>query len=312
MPYSPPAVPISGTVITVAFANSLITNGIAWLRQITGGADPGASNLALISTSATTSSWQSVPTAAIANSAVTDAKLALQKVNQVNPTYTTFGATLPEGSGFYDVNPNPGDSPLGATGRWLLMQNRHWNWGADYRWQFTCDMDNAANIYSRSVLAGAGSAWHRIFHSGMDGAGSGIDADLLDGVQGSGYALVANGCPSGLIASFRNAGAIAAGWARCDGAGGRPDMNGRVAVGAGTTFGVTITEDATRGTSWDHSHTLTGNTGTVNTGTTYDEDETGAVRTTAAIDHTHGLATAATTNTAWVIPAFGVVWAIKT
>ena len=41
------------------------------------------------------------------------------------------------------------------------------------------------HLYFRNATGGGKGSWHKIWHSGVDGAGSGLDADTLDGLQAS-------------------------------------------------------------------------------------------------------------------------------
>jgi hypothetical protein len=202
----------------------------------------------------------SVGTSELVDGAVTDAKLASQKVAQLNPTYLGFGAATDKGSGFFDIAGTAGDAPVAGRGGWLLSQTRHWNWGGDQRWQLTCALDAATMLYTRSVIAGAGSAWHQLWHSGNDGAGSTLDADLLDGQHGTYYATATalaaetaarisaisaiNSVPSGLVAAFRTAAEIPAGWTR------ETALDGKVMLGAGTGGGESFTQTTDYGTTW--------------------------------------------------------------
>ena len=43
------------------------------------------------------------------------------------------------------------------------------------------------DLYLRSKQSGTFSGWEKVWSEGNDGSGSGLDADLLDGVQGSNY-----------------------------------------------------------------------------------------------------------------------------
>ena len=166
---------------------------------------------------------------------------------------------------------------------------------------------------------------------------------LLPDASGSGLTLVSTSAtaaafstaatvPAGLIAAFETAAAIASGWARYSSA------DGRMLVGAGTTFAVTYTEATDYGASWNHSHTgpshshTYGHTHTASDttaaeqgGTVYDEDETGNGHTVReGHTHTFSLTTASqsasttsadgtglTSLTAWVIPSRAIVWAQK-
>lgn len=143
---------------------------------------------------------------------------------------------------------------------------------------------------------------------------------------GSGAAV-----PSGLVAMFRTAAAIASGWSR------ETDLDGRIPVGAGTTFSTTFTEATNYGSSWSHAHTdggvhnhsgsslgVSGVTGAAQGGTAYDEDDTGNGFNTRDASHTHDQgtldvsgntannSTTATSSDAWVIPSRAYVFAIKT
>lgn len=51
---------------------------------------------------------------------------------------------------------------------------------------------NSDDFYFRGVGASTFRTWYKIWHAGNDGSGSGLDADLLDGYQGSSYDLVTN------------------------------------------------------------------------------------------------------------------------
>ena len=72
------------------------------------------------------------------------------------------------------------------------------------------------------------------FHGGNDGAGSGCDADTLEGHEAMYFAGV--GVPSGLILMF--SGATPSGWYDCDGNNGTPDLRDRFVVGAGSSYSV--------------------------------------------------------------------------
>ncbi|BCV03689.1 MAG: hypothetical protein CM15mV71_330 [Caudoviricetes sp.] len=54
---------------------------------------------------------------------------------------------------------------------------------------------NGGNDSTNQLIVGSGSnglTWigNKIFHAGNDGAGSGLDADTLDGIQSSGFVAV--------------------------------------------------------------------------------------------------------------------------
>jgi hypothetical protein len=74
--FGTPADPVSGTVITVAYAVANLLDPLRWLRALTGGGDPPGTDYVAISTSTTATTWRKVPTGALADLAVTNAKLA--------------------------------------------------------------------------------------------------------------------------------------------------------------------------------------------------------------------------------------------
>jgi hypothetical protein len=63
--------------------------------------------------------------------------------------------------------------------------------------QFAIPYNNAEGVYFRSRYSSVWTGWNEMWHSGNDGTGSGLDADLLDGVQGSSYFLKAGGTMTG-------------------------------------------------------------------------------------------------------------------
>jgi len=93
-----------------------------------------------------------------------------------------------------------------------------------------------------------GTPWH----SGNDGAGSGLDADLLDGQSSGFYATAAQvaaiaGVPAGAVVMFRTQAelnAAGAGWAT------DATFAGRIPVGEGTTFGQTFSTNTHYGSNW--------------------------------------------------------------
>jgi hypothetical protein len=87
-----------------------------------------------------------------------------------------------------------------------------------------------------------------------------LNAQYLNGQSGAYYGRATNEVPAAMNAFFWSAGFIPAGtWAR------NTSADGRIIVGAGTTFSVTFNENAQSGGSWshdhvgdDHTHTVTG------------------------------------------------------
>jgi len=101
----------------------------------------------------------------------------------------SFDTVLPEwGSTFFDVWSNPAGQPSG-TSHWQGVQAFHyWNGSTGYGSQlvFGSPMMNGA-LFMRSIWGGGWGSWYKVWTEGTDGSGSGLDADLLDGQNGSYY-----------------------------------------------------------------------------------------------------------------------------
>jgi len=106
--------------------------------------------------------------------------------------------------------------------------------------------------------------------------------------------------PSGLIAAFPNAAAIASGWSRFT------SGNGRFLVGAGTVAGQTFVEGASAGSTWAHLHGVSLSAAAVSGGNV----QGGGSSTANTADHTHPVA-GNTADATWIPPSFTVVWAQK-
>jgi hypothetical protein len=106
------------------------------------------------------------------------------------------------GSGFIDVWGSPtGRPPSGS--HFNGFQALHYSASNTYHhgMQMVMSAGNPSNTYLRGWWAngGSGYAWQKIWTDGNDGSGSGLDADLLDGQQGSYYYPASN--PNGYITS---------------------------------------------------------------------------------------------------------------
>ena len=102
-----------------------------------------------------------------------------------NSTKTTSSIqpsqTLP--SGFYDIyNTN---TPTGTWYSWINI--RHNNAGNNHGHQIAGSFYDT-NLWSRNINNNTYGAWTKKWDTANDGSGSGLDADLLDGQQGSYYA----------------------------------------------------------------------------------------------------------------------------
>ena len=110
----------------------------------------------------------------------------LQSDNRIS-TLSNFNNSVP--SGFYQsstASNMPGTS-------WHNMLNvRHSNTANDHGFQLSMSYYNE-HLYSRTYKGGSGNndgtftTWAKQFSDRNDGSGSGLDADTLDGVQGSSY-----------------------------------------------------------------------------------------------------------------------------
>jgi len=67
------------------------------------------------------------------------------------------------------------------------------NSNADYDIRLDCESANVLNVIGGGLEIGGNVVWH----AGNDGSGSGLDADLLDGQQGSAYLLKTGGTVTG-------------------------------------------------------------------------------------------------------------------
>lgn len=294
MPWSPPGVPSSGTTITVAFATSLINNGLHWLRQLTGNGDPTASNQVIVSTSTSTSTWQQIQSAQIATGGVADSNLATQKVRAATPTpSSTFSSLMvANGNGFFELA-TPADGPVGSR-NWYGINHLDFQNPTTYGWQLAMDIADQNELYARVIAAGTPGTWRKLFHAGN-----------LTSANGA--------VPSGLIGAFRTAAGIASGWSRFT------DGDGRMLIGAGTTFSVTFTENTAVGSSWAHQHASTGLTASSGGIPAHPGDavlvNVGSTTNVSANGHLHGAPTITmggnTANTTFTPVARIVVWAEK-
>jgi len=107
----------------------------------------------------------------------------------------TFNGLLQRGNGFIDNwNTGAGKPPTGT--HFNGFQALHFVSGTSYfhGMQMAMSAGNPSNTFLRGWWAngGSGYAWQKIWTDGNDGSGSGLDADLLDGQQGSYYYPASN------------------------------------------------------------------------------------------------------------------------
>ena len=98
---------------------------------------------------------------------------------------TLFTGSSSNRAGFFDVW-SGSNFPSGTT-HVHGMQVRH-NHANHYGWQLAGQYSQNGKLFVRGVSNNSWGAWCEMWSSGNDGAGSGLDADLLDGQQGSYYA----------------------------------------------------------------------------------------------------------------------------
>lgn len=86
-------------------------------------------------------------------------------------------------SGFWQTNSaTTGEGWPQTTNTWYhLLSSTHSNTGNYYAMQFAGNFYNSNDIYYRSTNGSGTTPWNKMWHSGNDGSGSGLDADLLDG-----------------------------------------------------------------------------------------------------------------------------------
>jgi hypothetical protein len=364
MAYGTPTDPVAGTVITVAYAVANLLNPIRALRDFTGGSDPPGSNYWLRSTSTTAVSW-------VARSAEVLAALGYTPVNSAGDTMTgdltlnntkaLHGKTT-GGVGQWLIGLWSDEKIyVGDASQALVLDGT--SISLDVNTSVVGALTVSGNIASSTgnvTAAATISAGANVSATGNVTAGSTVAAtgnvtaggnittttgtvagDVVNGVSdvrinntsvsslfaATGHSHGTSGTvPSGLVAMFRTNAAIASGWTR------ETNLDGRIPVGAGTTFTVTYVENTAYGSSWSHAHTapthqhsgsslgISGNTGGptdinglaaaggVNLPTTSHTHDAGSLDVSGNTADGGG---SATTSDAWVIPSRAYVFAIK-
>ena len=91
------------------------------------------------------------------------------------------------GSGFIDSWSSPANAPSGTT-HWTGLQAIHYTNATGtgrYGWQLVVGAGVPGATWMRGTWGGAFSSWTRMWNDSNDGSGSGLDADLLDGLNTS-------------------------------------------------------------------------------------------------------------------------------
>jgi hypothetical protein len=95
------------------------------------------------------------------------------------------------GSGFIDAWGSPANRPPTGT-HYTGLQSLHYTASTTYHhgMQMVMSAGNPSYTYLRGWWAngGSGYGWQRIWTDGNDGSGSGLDADTVDGIQGTSFA----------------------------------------------------------------------------------------------------------------------------
>lgn len=312
--WTSPFTAVTNTVVSSSDFNAGIRDNLLYLRQFLS-ADPGAADKVLVSSGAAAAGWTAMADPTI---------LTAVKVAAATPLAASFTALqVANKSGFFEVNSPGSGGPTGA-GTWYCFNLVETNVPTTHGVQIAIDINNPDEIYVHETIAGVPGAWRKIWTSGNDGSASNLDAHLLDGNSlgnGSGQVPVSNGAlnvnlnaqmlggstlaqinqvPSGLGGFFATAGGIPSGWTRYSAA------DGRLLVGAGTTFGQTFTENNPVGANWTPFVGAAGFTGTAADAITV---QAGTGASASATSHQNSLSIAAQT---WIPVARVVVWATKT
>jgi hypothetical protein len=184
---------------------------IAALAVTDGGFIVGNGSTFVLETDATARTSLGLGTAATVNTGTSGATIPL--LNAANTfsaaqTFTSDANALAGGAGTF-----PGFQLKNTTDSHLSLNfgfdasNRRMFWN---RWNTSTGafIENVLYIQQDGVIDFVGATTPRIggnaiWHAGNDGAGSGLDADTLDGVQGSAYAALAGATFTGDVAATR-------------------------------------------------------------------------------------------------------------
>lgn len=350
MPYGTPANPVSGTVITVAYAVANLLDPIRWLRIMTGNADPPGSAYVVVSDSSSGASWNKVPTDAIADGAVTTPKLAdgavttpklATAVSSTISANTAAAAAAQSTANTGVSNAAAAQSTANTASTAATNAQNTANTAITNAATANTNAGNAqttannANALAASKIdqATGDSRYFRLdvantTHANITVIGAALVADNIT-LAGVPLTPSVSGVPTGCIAGWDTGTSVPSGWTR------KTAMNGRMAVGDGTTFSVTFTVGGAAGTgSWSHNHahatthshdastlTVAGNTGNVVGGVS--GTSAGGSGSATVGDHQHlpgGLdvggsigvsGPGASDQAQWIPPCYVVIWMQK-
>jgi hypothetical protein len=313
MAYGTPANPVAGTVITVAYAIANLLDPIRALRAFTGGTDPPGTGYVVTSDSVGATTWKTVVSVVLG--AIGYTPLNRDGDTMTGPLICNSTQTFHGTQTLNNHQTMTGN--LTMNGGEIVMNNdrsiRAKSNSGDLRNLASVNSGNQvllgdALLPTLRLLATGNQIWadtHRVWHEANDGPGSGLDADTLDGVQGSSYVIGSqlSLVPTGLIAAFATA-SLPNGWSRYGAA------DGRFLIGAGTTYGQSFTENNPAGAgSWTHNHGF----GSYAVGAptpTGGAVQSGGASSANPNNHTHAFSGTGGDNT-WIPPCRVVVYAIK-
>jgi hypothetical protein len=307
----------AGSIVTASYAAGSVDSNAIGAGQV------GTTKIAASAVTGDKLAVDAVTETKIANLAVTLGKLAAGAVNSTKLVAGTVVAHL----GYTPAN-KAGENFTGAsdfkTTNPAAVALGTQNTGADpgYGFGVLNQAGNAWEILVRHAQAdfsipvnvpaltctslNGGTPWH----SGNDGAGSGLDADLLDGQSSAFYATAASVAalatmPSGGIIIFRTQAelnAAGAGWTTA------AEFAGRIPVGAGTTFTQTFVANTPYGANWTP---VTGLSSAAMSGPSETFPVAGGGTQVASAAHVHTPGAINGQGSVWHPPMYGVIYGLK-
>lgn len=174
-------------------------------------------------------------------------------------TYYSSDADLITKPGLYFMGTSATNKPANG----VLLHGKYTTTSNNYDSQLL--MSHSSNsMHFRSKDNGVWESWKEVYHTGNDGAGSGLDADTVDGAHlSTDGTMLSNSdtkiptekavkvyvdnnsgdsIPSGVIVMWSGSTAsIPSGWVLCNGTNGTPDLRNRFIVGVGNSYSVGAT-----------------------------------------------------------------------
>jgi hypothetical protein len=115
----------------------------------------------------------------------------------LNNAWQIAGTSKPQGIAPFRYQNSASNKPeSGDNAHWGLNIYAHAGSSGNYPYGHQLSAASSGNIWQRWVSNGSFGTWKKIWDSGNDGSGSGLDADLLDGQHGSYYYSAGNPPPS--------------------------------------------------------------------------------------------------------------------